>query len=50
MREPNKSRRALLVAGLKTLALLAPVAVIAASAKPAEARWRYARRRVRRRY
>jgi hypothetical protein len=51
MNEPNKSRRALLVVGLKALALLAPVAAIVATPKPAEATWRGARRRYyRRRY
>jgi hypothetical protein len=51
MSEPNKSRRALLITGLKALALLAPVAAVIASAKPAEATWRGNRRRYyRRRY
>ncbi len=31
MSEPNKSRRALLITGLKALALLAPVAAVVAS-------------------
>jgi len=46
MTEKNNSRRTFLANGLKALALLVPVAIVAASGKKAEARpWRRRYRR-----